>query len=96
MATPESRVKAQVKKILDAHAPDIWYFMPIPLYNRGVPDIVACILGQFVGIECKAGNNKPTGIQTLTMDRIKAAGGDCWVINEDNIDEFRFWLECLC
>jgi len=39
-ATPESRVKARVKKILDTY--NAYYFMPIggPYSRPGIPDIV--------------------------------------------------------
>jgi Holliday junction resolvase len=58
--TPEGKVKKQVKKILD----DVgaYHFSPMTAgYGRsGVPDIIACVKGKFIGIECKAGKNEPT------------------------------------
>lgn len=90
MATAEHKVKAQVKKILEANG--VWYFCPIPLYNRGIPDFVACYKGQFIGIETKAGKGKPTALQQLCMADITAAEGRCIVINEKNINELEKWL----
>jgi Holliday junction resolvase len=51
----------------------------------GVPDIVGCLNGRFFGIECKAGNNKPTALQEKNLEAIQAAGGVALVINEENM-----------
>lgn len=92
MSTPESKVKEKVKKILKAKG--IYFFMPATGgYGRsGVPDIIACNEGHFIGIECKAGNNKPTALQLREMKLIQDSGGATMVVNEDNIEEFEKWL----
>lgn len=84
--TPEAKVKKKVVTMLkDAGA---YYFYPVTGgYGRsGVPDIVACLDGNFVGIECKAGKNKPTPLQKKNLDEILSAGGVALVINENNMD----------
>lgn len=40
----------------------------------GEPDIDACVRGRAVKIEGKTGNNKPTAVQRLAMQRWHAAG----------------------
>lgn len=85
--TPEAKVKAKVVAILkDAGA---YYFYPVTggFGNSGVPDIIVCHQGQFIGIECKAGKNKPTPLQEQNLERITKAGGISLVINEENIYE---------
>jgi hypothetical protein len=86
MATPESKVKKRVKKILDDFG--AYHFSPMmDGYGRsGVPDIIACYKGKFIGIECKSGNNKPTLLQLRNIDDIKRNQGLAIVINEDNIE----------
>jgi len=86
MATPESKVKKQVKKILDDLG--AYHFSPMmDGYGRsGVPDIIACYKGRFIGIECKAGDNKPTLLQLRNIEDIKRNQGLAIVINEDNIE----------
>ena len=83
--TPEGKVKAQVVKLLNAH--DAYYFFPATggFGRSGVPDIIVCFKGHFIGIECKAKNNTPTALQLRELDKIKLAGGDSVVINETNI-----------
>ena len=86
MATPESKVKKQVKKILDDLG--AYHFSPMmDGYGRsGVPDIIACYKGRFIGIECKAGDNKPTLLQLRNIEDIKRNQGLAIVVNEDNIE----------
>ena len=84
--TPEAKVKKKVVAILKKH--ETYYFYPVTgCYGRsGVPDVIACHDGRFIGIECKAGSNKPTPLQQKNLDDIQAAGGVALVINEDNIN----------
>lgn len=93
MATPESRVKEKVKKILKEF--NVYHFMPIGgMYSKiGVPDIICCYKGRFIAIECKAGNNKPTALQERELRLIKESGGYALVVNEDNIDDVRKLLD---
>jgi hypothetical protein len=85
MATPESKVKAAVVKLLKQY--DVYYFFPATHgYGRsGVPDIVCCIRGKFLAIECKAGDNKPTALQEKEINTIRKAQGIAVVINETNL-----------
>jgi Holliday junction resolvase len=96
--TPESKVKDKIVKILKKHS--VYYFFPAThgFGRSGVPDIIACFRGQFVGIECKAGDNKPTALQQRELKNIMTAGGHAFVANEENINFFdsyfnRFDLE---
>lgn len=83
--TPEGKVKAKVVKLLKQFG--VYYFYPVTggFGRSGVPDVICCVNGYFVGIECKAGKNKPTPLQEAEMQKIRDAGGVTLVINEDNI-----------
>jgi hypothetical protein len=89
MMTPEGKVKKKVKAILDELK--VYHFSPMQngMGRAGIPDIVACHNGKFIGIECKAGNNKPTALQERELNRILNAGGEAFVINEENIEQLR-------
>ena len=86
MTTPETKVKRAVVKILDKHG--AYHFFPATHgYGRsGVPDIVACHNGQFIGIECKAGKGTTTALQERELKLIEKAGGVSFVIREDTTD----------
>ena len=85
--TPEAKVKAKVKKILDGI--NAYHFSPMTGgYGRsGVPDIIVCYKGKFLAIECKAGKGTLTELQKYNIEQIKANQGLAIVINEGNIDE---------
>jgi len=94
-ATPEAKVKAKVIKQLQALG--AYYFSPVTGgYGRsGVPDIVACISGRFVGIECKAGKGVTTALQEKNIQAIKDNGGIALVINESNVDSLTALLKIM-
>ena len=92
-STPEAKVKEKIKKILKEHG--VYYAMPMGTGygNSGVPDFLCCLQGQFVAIEAKAGKGIPTALQEKNLRDIKAAGGYAWVVNEENLDEFKVWVK---
>ena len=94
-STPEGKVKARAKKILDSLG--AYYFMPATggFGRSGVPDIVGCFNGVFFAIECKAGKGIPTALQEREMKNIRKAGGQAWVVNEENVDTVPQWLSQL-
>jgi Holliday junction resolvase len=94
-STPERKVKAQVVKLLTAQG--VYYFYPVMGgYGRsGIPDVVCCVKGRFLAIECKAGANKPTALQEREIALIKAAGGQAIVVNENNLAQLAALIQEL-
>lgn len=43
--------------------------------RRGIPDVLACVGGRFIGIECKGPRGRLTAEQAREIARIRAAGG---------------------
>ena len=94
-ATPEAKVKKKVKEILDQMG--VYHFSPMQngMGRAGIPDIIGCLEGQFLGIECKAGKGTTTALQERELTRIQNAGGYALVVNEENINqlwEIKEWL----
>ena len=87
--TPEAKVKAKVVKLLKEAGVYYFYASTHGFGRSGVPDLVCCMGGRFIGIECKAGKNKPTPLQEKEMAAIRAAGGTTLVVNEDNINDVK-------
>jgi hypothetical protein len=92
LATPEVKVKQKVKAVLKNLG--AYYVMPVTGgYGRsGAPDFLVCYKGRFIGIECKAGNNKPTALQEKNLREIEDAGGSSLVIDEGNVVDVLFLI----
>ena len=75
MHGPEYYEKKAIKKYLESIC--AWYFCPYMagFGKSGVPDIIACIRGEFWGIEVKREGKQPTAIQRKRMDEIEQAEG---------------------
>ena len=88
-ATPEAKVKAAVRKVLTELG--AYYVMPVTggYGNSGAPDFLVCLRGRFIGIECKAGVNKPTPLQEKNLHLIREAGGIALVVREDNVGSLK-------
>ncbi len=82
----EKKVKEGVKKILKKLG--CYYCMPATggYGASGVPDILVCYRGRFIGIECKSDGNKPTALQKKHLNDITHAKGQSLVIDETNIN----------
>lgn len=91
--TPEGKVKDACVELLKQHK--AYYFFPVMGgYGRsGIPDIIVCHKGRFLGVECKAGYNKPTALQEREMAEIHKAGGSAMVVREDTIEMLELWLK---
>lgn len=93
--TPEAKVKKKVVETLKRLG--AYYFQPVTggFGRSGVPDLVACYKGRFIGIECKSGNKKPTALQLKNLNDIIGQGGIALVINEDNTNTLEYDLKLL-
>jgi Holliday junction resolvase len=91
--TPERKVKNQCVEILKKHG--AYYFFPASngLGRAGIPDIIVCLYGYFLAVECKAGKGKTTALQDRELQRIRNGGGVALVINEHNMDELENVLQ---
>ncbi len=82
--TPEGRVKAKCKEYLQSIG--AWFYMPVSngMGRHGIPDIICCIDGRFVGVECKAPGKKSTvsALQEREIAGIKAANGVAVVVDD--------------
>ena len=88
--TPEGKVKAKVKAILKKHG--AWNFVPVSggMGAHGIPDVIACCRGRFIGIECKAPNkkNNVSALQKMQLAGIKESRGIAMVVATDEDLEY--------
>ena len=90
--TPEAKVKTAVRKLLDSL--DIYHFMPPAngFGRAGIPDIVGCMDGHFIAIECKAGKGTTTALQDRELNAILNHGGTVFVAREHNLEDLKLLL----
>jgi Holliday junction resolvase len=93
--TPEKKVKTKVVEILKGFGVYYFYASTGGYGASGVPDIICCYKGRFIGIECKAGKGKTTALQEKNIAQIIAQGGLAMVVNEDNIEDVRMLMGYL-
>ncbi len=80
--TPEGKIKKKLDTMLKQYG--VWYFCPQsgPYGVAGIPDRVAIVRGQFIGIEAKADESKKlTALQQKCARDIQKAGGKHFVVN---------------
>ena len=61
--------------------------------TSGLPDIVCCVNGRFVGLEVKTSDGKVTKLQEVTLAKIQAAGGAGAVVR--SVDEVKKIIETM-
>src|ERR1700732_3744552 len=80
--TPEGKVKAMVKRQMEAAFPDAYRFMAVQ-NGMGAPalDFYYCVYGYWVAIETKAPGGWYTPRQEHTRDEIRKAGGLVFLVD---------------
>lgn len=73
----ERDVVAAIKKYLISLGRDIFFWKEHggPYSTSGIPDIICCYKGRFLGLEAKLPGGKLTELQKRALDKINAAGG---------------------
>ena len=92
--TPEGKVKAKVKRILNNAG--VYYFMPVQTgYGMPTLDFLCFHKSQGFAIETKAPGKKPTKRQEAIIHEIQLAGAQVFVIDgvEGSYDWLQQWLE---
>ncbi|RKY10339.1 MAG: VRR-NUC domain-containing protein [Planctomycetota bacterium] len=78
--TSEATIQALILKFLRTLGPACWVIKAAVCNERGVPDILCCYRGRFVGLEVKTAKGRISGPQRVQNERIAAAGGRAVVV----------------
>lgn len=65
------------------------------LQRSGVPDLLVCCHGYFVGVELKAPKGKPSDLQLWNLVKIDDAGGFGWLLYPDGFEDFKNFVMLL-
>ena len=86
----------KIKKYLKDHgAYFLKYWAGAQFTKSGVPDILVCVNGYFVGIEVKAQNGKPSELQLYNIRQIRKAGGFAYVVYPSGWERLKDVLDGL-
>lgn len=61
----------------------------------GTPDLLCCVNGYFVAIECKSSIGKPSDLQKIKLNQILKSGGIGIVASPKNYDDVLQLIDCL-
>ena len=88
----EKTFENKIKKFLEENG--AWYvkFFANSYTKSGIPDILACVNGYFVGIEVKAQNGKPSELQLYNIRKIRKAGGFAMVVYPSGFNRFKEFI----
>ena len=76
----EAQIQALILKFLRAFGPACWVIKAAVCNERGVPDILCCYRGRFVGLEVKTARGRISGPQRVQNNRIRRACGRAVVV----------------
>lgn len=85
----EKNFENRIKKWLDHEK--IWYvkYFANGYTKKGIPDILACVNGRFVGIEVKAENGIVAPLQTYQKTQIIRSGGVSIIVRPSQFEDFK-------
>lgn len=97
----EKNFENKVKKFLSYH--QCWYikywsgksFTGQKFTKDGIPDILCCCEGRFIGIEVKADNGRPSELQLYNLKKIDDAGGFAVLLYPDQWELFQNFILCI-
>ena len=85
----EKIFETKIKKLIDSVGGYEVKFFANGYTKSGVPDVLACINGYFIGIEVKAQNGRISALQMHHIDLIRKAGGFAFVLYPSGFDRFK-------
>lgn len=92
---PEKKFETKVKQFLKDQGCWCLKTWSNGVQREGVPDLLTCVNGVFVGVELKAENGKPSTLQKLNIEQIRASGGVALVLYPDQFDQFKHMINLL-
>lgn len=92
----EKSFENRVKKFLkDSGCYFIKYWGGGEFTKAGVPDILCCCNGHFIGIEVKAPNGKPSPLQIHNLKKIDESGGYGVLLYPKDFETFKIMIELM-
>lgn len=92
----EKTFENKVKEYLDSQ--ECWYLKYWAgggFTKSGIPDLLVCCSGHFLGVEIKASKGKPSLLQLRTLRQIEDAGGYGILLYPEYFEVFKNLILCI-
>lgn len=85
----EKNFENRLKKFLEDEG--CWFvkYFANAYTKSGIPDILCCCNGNFLGVEVKASKGKPSELQKRNIRKINQCGGYGVILYPDQFDDFK-------
>lgn len=80
MTQPESRLQRKIQDEIRKHGGFVFKVHGGPMMMTGLPDLIVCWHGLFIGLEVKMPGNDASTIQRLRGQQIREAGGRAYIV----------------
>lgn len=84
----ENKIKAFIEELGGWHVK----FFANRMTKTGIPDLLCCVGGYFVGIEVKAQNGKPSELQIHHCKQIRKSGGFAFIVYPSGWEQLKVFL----
>lgn len=91
----EKHFENKVKKFLKDNGCWVLKTWSNGFQRSGVPDLLVCCNGYFLGVELKAENGKPSELQLWNIEKIRESGGIAIVLYPNQFERFKELISFL-
>ena len=91
----EKQFETKIKNYLKSQGAWFVKFFANSFTKNGIPDILACVNGYFIGIEVKAQNGHPSELQMYHCEEIRKSGGFAFVVYPSGFESFKDFIDDL-
>ena len=65
------------------------------IQRQGIPDLLICCNGYFIGAELKAEHGRPSALQIWNVNEINKSGGFGMILYPDDFEKFKDFIRAL-
>ena len=91
----EKNFENKIKLYLKSHGCYFVKYFANRMTKVGVPDILACVNGSFVGIEVKSSTGKPSELQIYNAREINESGGYAVIVSPEQWEYLKILIGTL-
>lgn len=85
----EKNFERKIRRFLESNGCYVVKQFGCAFSKAGVPDLLCCINGHFVGVEIKAANGRPSALQELNIKKIIDAHGHALILYPKDFELFK-------